>query len=161
MKTIPSTPQKISRASLLSPVAALCAAFGLMAGCASEPESHVVSAPPPLPPARVVMVAPAPLMTQTTQTTQNTPVGTVVTTQTTPVSSYIVAQAPPALQAEVVIAQPSSSHVWIAGYWTWRNSQYQWMSGHWEVPPYSNAKWSSPHWETENGAYRFYEGSWI
>jgi hypothetical protein len=35
------------------------------------------------------------------------------------------------------------------------------MAGHWEVPPYANAKWNTPRWEIENGAYRFYEGSWI
>ena len=110
------------------------------------------------------MVTPAPVVTQvtqTTQTTQTSPNGMVTTTQSLPVNSYIVSQAPPAVQVEVLLAQPSSAHVWIAGYWTWRQNQYEWMAGRWEVPPYSNAKWSPPHWETENGAYRFYEGSWI
>lgn len=83
----------------------------------------------------------------------------MVTTQSQP-STIVVTQAPPALQSEVILAQPSSAHVWVAGYWTWRNNQYQWMAGHWEVPPYANAKWNSPRWQTESGAYRFYEGYW-
>lgn len=140
------------------------AGAGLMAGCASEPVSHVVSAPPPPPPAPVTAttayVTPGAPGTTTTQTTQTTPTGTVVTTQSQPTGTIIVTQAPPALQAEVVMAQPSSSHVWVAGYWTWRNNQYQWMAGHWAVPPYAGAKWVAPRWQTENGAYRFYEGSW-
>src|ERR1039458_144048 len=42
---------------------ACCSALGLLAGCASEPESHVVSAPPP----------PAPTRSVTTTTTTTTP----------------------------------------------------------------------------------------
>jgi len=84
----------------------------------------------------------------------------VVTTRSQPVSTIVVNQAPPALQAELILAQPSSSHEWVAGYWTWRNNQYQWMAGHWEMPPHTNAKWTTPRWQTENGAYRFYEGYW-
>jgi len=38
------------------------------------------------------------------------------------------------IAAEVVLAQPSSQHVWIAGYWTWRNDRYEWMAGHWALP---------------------------
>ena len=160
MHFISTSPQKDNRTCSLAPLLAISALIGLMAGCASEPQSYVVSAPPPAAP-----VAPATMMTAsapmtTTQTTQTTPTGTVVTTQSQPVSTIVVTQAPPALQTELVVAQPSSSHVWVAGYWTWRNNQYQWMAGHWEVPPYSNAKWTTPRWQTENGAYRFYEGYW-
>ena len=130
----------------------LCGTVALIAGCASEPESHLVTAPPPAAPGQA---------TVTTQTTQQTPSGTVVTTQTQPAASYIVTQtAPPALRAEEVLPRPSSSHVWIAGYWTWRDNQYQWLSGHWQLPPSPNATWVPPRWESENGAYRFYEGYW-
>ena len=150
------------RAQTVVPLLVLCGAIGLLAGCATEPESHVISSPPPATPNlghATVQTTSAP-MTITTQTTQTTPMGTTVTTQTQPAGTIIVTQAPPALQTEVILAQPSSSHVWIAGYWTWRNNQYQWMAGHWEVPPYASAKWMTPRWESENGAYRFYEGHW-
>jgi hypothetical protein len=88
--------------------------------------------------------------TTTVATPVNTPNGTVIITQ----------QAPPATVPEAVSARPSSEHVWVPGYWTWRNSRYEWMAGHWEVPPRSDAKWVPPRWEPERGAYRFYEGYW-
>lgn len=118
MKTNP-LPQLISqpkrpkrRAHALTPLFAICGAVALLAGCATEPDSHLVSAPPPPAPNVAVMAAPAAVTTtQTTQTTQTTPTGTVVTTQTVPVNTMIVTQvAPPAMQAEIVLARPSSSH---------------------------------------------------
>jgi hypothetical protein len=76
------------------------------------------------------------------------------------VSSIVVTQAPPAMQQEVVLAQPSSQHVWIAGYCTWRNDRYEWMAGHWEQPPSSGAVWNAPRWEQHGNAYKFSEGYW-
>jgi len=120
--------------------------LALLAGCSSEPESHVVSAPPPQ--------APIVINTATQPAVVATPVQTTAGT-------IVVTQAPPTLQQEVVSAQPTSEHKWVPGYWTWRNSRYEWMSGHWEVPPYRNAVWVAPRWErTDNGAFRFYEGYW-
>lgn len=147
------------------PLLALCSAIALTAGCVSEPESHVVSGPPPPAPVLVAgggaVVATTQPMTTTTQTTQQTPNGgTIVTTQTQPAGTIIVQQAPPAMVTEVVVARPSSSHVWIAGYWTWRENKYQWVAGHWTIPPYANATWTPPRWHAESGAYRFYEGAW-
>ncbi len=129
----------------------VCGAIMLFAGCESEPESHVVSAPPPPPP-----VASPVVTSQTTTTT--TPSGQTITTQTQPI---IVAQAPPVAQAEVVLARPGPDYVWIPGYWTWRDSRYEWMAGQWVMPPHSNAVWTPPHWDSESGGgYRFYEGYW-
>jgi hypothetical protein len=83
-----------------------------------------------------------------------------VTTTVPTVNTVVVTQAPPAPQQEVVLAQPASDDVWIAGFWTWRNSQYQWMAGHWELPPSSGSVWVAPRWEQQGNAYRFYEGHW-
>jgi WXXGXW repeat (2 copies) len=121
-------------------------AIALLAGCSSEPDSHVVSSPPP----------PAPGTQPVTVTTQST----TTTTQPQPVNTIVVTQAPPAAQTEVVLAQPSPDYVWIAGFWTWRDSRYEWMAGHWELPPHSGAVWVAPRWEPENGSFRFYEGYW-
>ena len=167
MKINPSTPT--SRAALLAPAFTLCGALALFAGCASD-TSHVVSAPPP---------APATTQVTTTQTTQTvpmavqtptyvttTPQGTTSYTTTTTsnpnpaVNTIIVTSAPPALQQEVVLARPSADYVWVPGYWTWQESRYQWMSGHWELPPYKGSSWIPPHTEMEGNAYRFYEGHW-
>jgi hypothetical protein len=122
--------------------------LALMAGCASEPESHVVSAPPPsAPQTQIVVAAPQPQAIATPVQTAN---GTI-----------IVQQAPPSMQQEYVTAQPSSDHKWVPGYWTWRNSRYEWMAGHWEVPPSRGSVWIAPRWErTSDGNYRFFEGYW-
>lgn len=141
---------------LVSLLAAISAA-GLLAGCDTEPESHLVTAPPPPPPtATAVAVAPAP------QTVVVAQPAAVVATAGYPstVASYVVMQAPPAPPPEAIPAQPGSDYVWIAGYWTWQNSQYAWMGGHWEVPPTHSSVWHNPHWEPEGSAFRFYEGHW-
>src|SRR4051812_36764226 len=134
-------------------IAALCGAIGMFAGCASETNSHLVSAPPPQAPTTTQQVAVVqPQQVIVTQPQQvSVPAGT----------NYVVMQAPPAPQVqEAVPARPSSQHVWINGYWTWQNNRYEWMSGHWEVPPSSATAWVAPRWQQEGGSYRFYEGHW-
>jgi hypothetical protein len=135
----------------------LCGTLAFLGGCASsEPESHLVTAPPPPAPG----MAPAPAQVVVVTQPQAQQVVAVSATPTT-ANSYVVVQAPPAPQPpEAIPAQPSSQHVWVAGYWTWQNNRYAWMAGHWEVPPYANAKWTNPRWEPEGNAFRFYEGSW-
>ena len=128
-----------------------CSALAL-GGCVSEPESHLVTAPPPPSPGTV------PAQTQVVVVAQPQQ---VVAVAAAPVNSYVVMQAPPAPQPpEAIPAQPSYQHVWVAGYWTWQNNRYAWMAGHWEVPPHSGATWVNPRWEPEAGAFRFYEGYW-
>jgi hypothetical protein len=101
-----------------------------------------------------------------TTTTQSTPVVSTSPTYATTqngmpvVNTVVVTQAPPMAQQEVVLARPSPEHVWIAGYWTWRDNQYEWMAGHWELPPRSDAAWVAPRWVQEGNSYRFYEGYW-
>src|ERR1017187_10546828 len=130
---------------LLAPASVICGALAFMSGCADEPESHLVSAPPPGRPVNSVVTTSttttAPVVVANPAYVTNAPVvvanpGYVTTTNTGPVSSTIVVtQAPPALQTEVVLAQPSPQHVWIPGYWTWRSEQYQWTARQWEPPP--------------------------
>ena len=142
-----------TRYQALRQLAALSVVSGgiaLLAGCSSEPESHVVSAPPPPSPQTQLVV---------TQPQQQVVVSGTV--QTANNGTILVMQAPPPVQQEVVLAQPSSNHRWIAGYWTWRNERYEWMAGHWELPPAQSSVWIAPRWErTDNGGYRFYEGYW-
>ena len=139
--------RQIVQASLIS------GGLAFVAGCASEPDSHIVSAPPPpAPTTQQVIVA------QPGQPAQTVITGSAVQTQN---GTIIVTQAPPVLQQEVVLAQPSSSHKWVPGYWTWRNNRYEWMAGHWELPPNSSSVWIAPRWERRtDGSYQFYEGYW-
>lgn len=142
-------------ASVVKPLVAVVSlgAFGLMAGCASYPESHVVSAPPPAPPAAqpVVYTVPAAPAPAAVAVPANTPVGA---------SSVVVMQAPPQAQQEVPSPRPSRDHAWVPGYWTWRNNRYEWMAGHWEIPPRAGAVWVPPRWQPEGSSWRFYEGYW-
>ena len=138
----------------------LCGTIAFLGACASEPDSHVVSSPPPPPPNAAAPVVVSQTTTTTpSQTTTMTPSGQMVTTQSQPVSTVVVT-APPAAQSEGVLAQPGPDYVWVPGYWTWRDSRYEWMAGHWEIPPHASAVWVAPRYETENGGYRFYEGYW-
>ena len=137
-----------------------CTALGFLAGCATEPESHMVSAPPPPAPLRSV--------TTTTTTTPDTmpavavgnPGNIIIANPTPAVSTTVVTVAPPALQTEVVLAQPSPKYVWLAGFWSWRNDRYDWIAGHWQLPPNSSAVWVAPRWEQQGNAYKFTEGYW-
>ena len=127
-------------------LAPVLASLGFLAGCASTPDSHVVSAPPPAAP--------------TTTTTTTTVVNTAAPLAEPVASTVVVTQAPPALQQEVAQARPSSQHMWVPGYWTWRHERYEWMAGHWELPPTSTSVWVAPSWERQGNAYKFTEGYW-
>lgn len=160
MKTKISTRPCARRANVSLAQMLSVGAVGLLAGCASYPESHVVSAPPPPPPA----AAPAATVyTAPATTTAVTPNGqTVAVPVPSPVgaSSVVVMQAPPQAQQEVPSPRPSRDHVWVPGYWSWRNSRYEWMAGRWEVPPRAGAVWVPPRWQPEGNSWRFYEGYW-
>ncbi len=146
MKTLFSTPRA---AGPLVRLALVGGGLALLAGCATEPASRVVSAPPPPPPGQAQAVVVPSGGTAAVTTTQSVPAGAVVVTQ-----------APPAAQQEPVLERPSSRHVWIPGYWTYRDSRYVWISGRWELPPRDGSVWVAPRWVPEGGAYRFYEGYW-
>lgn len=74
--------------------------------------------------------------------------------------SSLVTTAPPAPRPEVRSAQPSRNHVWVPGYWRLNGNQYEWTSGHWEVPPYAGAVWVAPDWQETRGVSRYLGGHW-
>lgn len=160
MKTNISNRDGVGRAT--GPLASVLAlsVIGLFAGCASYPESHVVSAPPPPPPSAppaTVYSAPATVPTTTTVTT---PTGTYAVPSPVGASSVVVMQAPPQAQQEIPTPRPSRDHVWVPGYWTWRTDRYEWRAGHWEIPPRTGSVWVPPRWQPEGTSWRFYEGYW-
>lgn len=161
MKRIVPVFHELRRTRSLVCALAVCGAIGFFAGCASEPESHVVSAPPPPPPgtapAATVYTTPAPAYSAPAY---SAPATVAAVPSPTGASSIVVMQAPPAAQQEVPTARPSSEHVWIPGYWSWRADHYEWTAGHWEIPPRSGAVWVPPRWQPEGSSWRFYEGYW-
>jgi hypothetical protein len=72
----------------------------------------------------------------------------------------VVNQPPPAPLPESMTSQPSPQHVWIPGYWAWRNNQQQWVGGHWELPPRPGATWVPSRWEQRGSEYVFVDGYW-
>lgn len=154
MKTTIST-RDCARVSLAQLIGV--GAIGLLAGCGTYPESHVVSAPPPAPPATQATVYTVPA-----QPAPAPAPATVAVPATSPVgaSSIVVMQAPPQAQQEVPSPRPSRDHAWVPGYWSWKTDRYVWMAGHWEIPPRVGAVWVPPRWQPEGTSWRFYEGYW-
>lgn len=50
---------------------------------------------------------------------------------------------PPAPKAETPPPSPAPGSVWLSGFWRWNDakSDYEWISGHWEVPPGEGYVW--------------------
>ncbi len=73
-----------------------------------------------------------------------------------------IAQPPPPPRREVIVERerPSPDHIWIRGYWVWREGRHAWIEGHWEHPPHPHAVWIEPRWERRPEGYVFIEGCW-
>ena len=78
------------------------------------------------------------------------------------VSLNFVVQAPPPPRREVIVERerPSREHIWIKGYYVWRENRHVWIAGHWERPPHPHAVWIEPRWEHREHGYVFIEGVW-
>ena len=137
-----------------------CGTLSLLTGCATQPESHVVSAPPPPAPVRSTVTTTTTTTPDTMPVVVSNPDRVLFTPATPAVSTTVVTVAPPTLQTDVVLAQPSPKYVWLAGFWSWRNDRYEWVAGHWQLPPSSSAVWVAPRWEQQGNAYKFTEGYW-
>lgn len=47
----------------------------------------------------------------------------------------IIHDTPPPPQTEIIATAPSSQHIWVPGFWTRRDGDWVWQSGHWELRP--------------------------
>jgi hypothetical protein len=81
-----------------------------------------------------------------------------------PQNEYVVAQPPPPPppRREVVAVRPAREAVWIEGYWTYtgRGERYEWVPGHWEVPPPQRRAFVGPRWERRPNGYIYVRGYW-
>jgi hypothetical protein len=77
-----------------------------------------------------------------------------------PAGDVYVVDAPPPPQDEVILERPSPDHVWIRGYWAWREGRHVWIGGRWERPPHAGFVWVEPRWEHRDRGYVFIGGSW-
>lgn len=67
---------------------------------------------------------------------------------------------PPPLQREVIPGRPTGAHVWVPGFWGWRDGKHTWESGRWVVPPRKTATWIPARWELRGDRYALVPGEW-
>lgn len=76
---------------------------------------------------------------------------------------YVEADVPPsapAAQPEVRPAAPSVAHVWVEGAHTRADGQWQWVGGHWALPPRDDVVWVPGHWVPHLHGYAWIPGAW-
>jgi len=72
---------------------------------------------------------------------------------------YAMREPPPA-RVEVISVAPSAAHVWIAGHWMWRGSDYEWIGGRWEQPAAGFRRWEPGRWQHDRNGWFWEEGHW-
>jgi hypothetical protein len=64
---------------------------------------------------------------------------------------------------ETIPARPSTDAVWIQGEYAYTGNQqnpYEWVNGHWEVPPPGTSRWVPGTWQRSGTGYVWMRGHW-
>jgi hypothetical protein len=56
--------------------------------------------------------------------------------------------------------QPSDDHVWVTGYWWWKNRTYMWVPGYWTLPPHTGYTYVSGYWTYKGNQWVYVRGGW-
>lgn len=67
---------------------------------------------------------------------------------------------PPPSRTEIVTVVPSPQHVWVPGYWTWRDDDWVWQSGYRESRPRPDALWVPGQWVATADGWLWKDGYW-
>jgi hypothetical protein len=67
---------------------------------------------------------------------------------------------PPPPPYELQTAQPTESAIWVVGFYDWDGYSYNWVPGHWEIPPPNAVAFVRPHWRYRGGTYVYIRGYW-
>jgi hypothetical protein len=78
----------------------------------------------------------------------------------TPAGQVVVPDQPPPNRAETPGKPPGPEYTWVSGYYTYRNGQWIWVSGHWDAPPRIGATWIEGHWHRTTGGWIWTPGHW-
>jgi hypothetical protein len=79
---------------------------------------------------------------------------------------YVVAQPPPvpaSAPRHLKPVRPAREAVWIDGYWAYTgnpSTPYEWMAGHWEIPPAGARAWVPSGWQRAENTYVYVRGGW-
>jgi len=79
---------------------------------------------------------------------------------TVPTGAVVVTETPPPPRHEVIGVAPSSAHVWVAGYWVYRDRRWVWVPGHYEPRPRPAAVWAPGHWDHTTRGWVWTPGHW-
>jgi len=131
------------------------AAGVVLSGCSSSHQQETLT-----PTSRTVVTTQHSQTTTTTgPDTETTTTGPVTTTTTRTI--IVAPNPPPPPRSEVITGAPAESDVWVSGFWTFSNSQWVWLPGHWEARPRVGAVWVPGHWDrTPSGTWAWTEGHW-
>ena len=78
-----------------------------------------------------------------------------------PTGAVIVSSEPPPPRHEVVVGvAPSPAHVWVGGFWAFRDGRWVWIPGHWERSPRIGAHWTAGHWAHRTHGWVWVDGYW-
>ena len=75
----------------------------------------------------------------------------------------VVTQPPPAPPPprEVVAVRPARQAIWVQGYYLYvGRGRYEWVPGHWEIPPRGYRTYVRPGWARQGGSYVYMRGYW-
>jgi hypothetical protein len=62
---------------------------------------------------------------------------------------------------EVVAVRPAREAVWVEGYYLYAGrGRYEWVPGHWEIPPRGYRTYVRPGWARQGGSYVYVRGYW-
>ena len=81
-------------------------------------------------------------------------------------ASFVAAEPPPAPTSqprEFVPRRPAREAVWIEGHWAYTNYReepYEWLPGHWEIPPSGRETWIPDAWHQRDGGWIYVRGHW-
>jgi len=62
---------------------------------------------------------------------------------------------------EVVAVRPAREAIWVEGYYLYAGrGRYEWVPGHWEIPPRGYRTYVRPGWQRHGGNYVYVRGYW-
>jgi hypothetical protein len=81
-----------------------------------------------------------------------------------PSPEYVVQQPPPMPppRREIVAVRPAREAIWVEGYYayTGHGNRYEWVPGHWEIPPPHRHTYVRPGWQHRGHGYVYVRGYW-
>lgn len=80
--------------------------------------------------------------------------------EVTPTGQVLVPNQPPPPHTENMGTAPVDSYARVPGYWTYENSQWVWVPGHWQAPPRPGETWVPGFWRRTVGGWVWTPGHW-